>query len=587
MARKRIIDLNPALPLGGADLIELSQFYGGFQKSKKTTLNDLSTFFAGSPALGFIPIQGTSTGYPVTGPVEMSGAGSLFSDDGLGNTTNILFGPGVLTLLGSSYVKFGKGTNSDAKLRFYNATNNNYVRLNTGITANTYTLTLPTDIGTGGNLIADGSGNLSFDPTVYLSAASAASTYQPILGYTPENVANKGIANGYTPLDATGKVSTAYLPAAVLGGANYQGTWDASSNSPALSSGIGTKGYYYVVSNPGSTNLDGITDWKLGDWAIYNGTAWNKVDNTDAVISVNGNIGAVNLTGTTSRITISGSNVFDISPSYVGQASITTLGTIGTGTWQATSINTAYTDAKIKGTASVSGGLLYQNGTADTATTSNNLTTDGSSLLAMSGVRIGSASSSVTSNQLFDIFKSQNGATFQRIINQSTGTSALSAINLQDSATSGWLYKLGSSYTTSGIYKSGALVLDNTGDVGLNASTGKAINFGVNGVVNNNITSSGIYVGGSAAASARLHISAGSSTAGTAPIKLTSGTNMSTAETGAIEYNGTELFFTRTGTTRETLISGKVVTGTFSTPSTTTVVQVVINGTTYNLQTVN
>ena len=42
-------------------------------------------------------------------------------------------------------------------------------------------------------------------------------------------------------------------------------------------------GEYYVVSVAGNTNLDGITDWNVGDWAIYNGTAWEKVDNTDMV----------------------------------------------------------------------------------------------------------------------------------------------------------------------------------------------------------------------------------------------------------------------------------------------------------------
>ncbi len=46
----------------------------------------------------------------------------------------------------------------------------------------------------------------------------------------------------------------------------------------------------------GNTNLNGITSWNVGDWAIYDGTAWNKVDNTDAVVSVNGYTGAVDLT---------------------------------------------------------------------------------------------------------------------------------------------------------------------------------------------------------------------------------------------------------------------------------------------------
>jgi hypothetical protein len=81
-----------------------------------------------------------------------------------------------------------------------------------------------------------------------------------------------------------------------VGAVTYKGTWNANTNSPALSSGTGTQGDYYVVNVAGSTNLDGITDWQIGDWAIFNGTVWEKVDNTDAVTSVNGQVGAVVLT---------------------------------------------------------------------------------------------------------------------------------------------------------------------------------------------------------------------------------------------------------------------------------------------------
>lgn len=80
---------------------------------------------------------------------------------------------------------------------------------------------------------------------------------------------------------------------AAVGAVVYQGTWDASTNTPTLASGIGTKGNYYVVSVAGNTNLDGITDWVAGDWAIFNGLVWEKVDNTEAVISVNGQVGVV------------------------------------------------------------------------------------------------------------------------------------------------------------------------------------------------------------------------------------------------------------------------------------------------------
>lgn len=76
-------------------------------------------------------------------------------------------------------------------------------------------------------------------------------------------------------------------------GLSYQGAWNASTNTPTLVSSVGTNGHYYVVSVAGSTNLNGITDWVAGDWAIFNGTSWQKIDNTDAVSSVNGQTGVV------------------------------------------------------------------------------------------------------------------------------------------------------------------------------------------------------------------------------------------------------------------------------------------------------
>lgn len=75
------------------------------------------------------------------------------------------------------------------------------------------------------------------------------------------------------------------LSAAGLGAVIFQGTWNANTNSPTLTSGVGIKGYYYVVSAAGTTNLDGITDWEIGDWAIFNGTVWQKVDNTESGVS--------------------------------------------------------------------------------------------------------------------------------------------------------------------------------------------------------------------------------------------------------------------------------------------------------------
>jgi hypothetical protein len=63
-----------------------------------------------------------------------------------------------------------------------------------------------------------------------------------------------------------------------LGALNYKGTWNASTNTPTLASGVGTQGDYYVVSVAGTTDLDGITNWGVGDWAAFNGSVWQRVE---------------------------------------------------------------------------------------------------------------------------------------------------------------------------------------------------------------------------------------------------------------------------------------------------------------------
>ena len=57
---------------------------------------------------------------------------------------------------------------------------------------------------------------------------------------------------------------------------------------------------------------------------------------------------------------------------------------------------------------------------------------------------------------------------------------------------------------------------------------------------------------GNTAPSAVLNLKAGTATVGTAPLKFTTGTNLTTAEAGAMEWNGTNLFMTQTsGPTRQ------------------------------------
>ena len=134
-----------------------------------------------------------------------------------------------------------------------------------------------------------------------------------------------GSALGVATLDAGGKVPTSQIPQ--MGDLNYQGTWNASTNTPTLTSSAGTKGFYYVVSVAGSTNLNGITDWKVGDWAVFNGSVWEKIDNTDAVTSVNGYTGTVVLTANDVGATPATSGTSILYGNGTGGTSNVTVGT--------------------------------------------------------------------------------------------------------------------------------------------------------------------------------------------------------------------------------------------------------------------
>jgi hypothetical protein len=120
----------------------------------------------------------------------------------------------------------------------------------------------------------------------------------------------------------------------LIGSTIYQGVWNASTNTPTLASGVGTNGFYYIVNVAGSTNLDGITDWKIGDWAIFNGGVWQKVDNTESVTSVNGFTGAVSLT--TDNVAQGTTNLYFSNASARAAVSLTTTGSSGAATYNNT-----------------------------------------------------------------------------------------------------------------------------------------------------------------------------------------------------------------------------------------------------------
>ena len=154
-----------------------------------------------------------------------------------------------------------------------------------------------------------GSASKSLSATVDAQGRLTSLSAQNIAIATAQ-ITDAGQPFGAATLDASGTLTASQIPASLLGALKYQGTWNAATNTPTLTSSVGTQGYYYVVNVAGTTNLNGITDWQVNDWAIFNGSVWQKIDNTDLVTSVNGYTGSVVLSYTdvgaaSSAITIS------------------------------------------------------------------------------------------------------------------------------------------------------------------------------------------------------------------------------------------------------------------------------------------
>ena len=110
------------------------------------------------------------------------------------------------------------------------------------------------------------------------------------MGATKQSLSEKNQINGYAGLDSNAKIPSSLLPDSVLGQLEYKGTFNPTAYplSPE-------KGWFYISIGNG---IIGGVDYQVGDWAVFNGSTWDKVDNTDAVMSVNGKLGVVVLNGT-------------------------------------------------------------------------------------------------------------------------------------------------------------------------------------------------------------------------------------------------------------------------------------------------
>ena len=168
-----------------------------------------------------------------------------------------------------------------------------------------------------GNLTGNVTGNVTGDVTGDITGNVTGNVTGNLTGNVTGDVAGdlNGTINTSTTAttqsqgnNSTKVATTSYVDTAVgniPSGLSFEGNWNASTDSPSLAGTTPANGVFYIVSVAGNTNLDGITDWVVGDWAVYvsdgAGTnAWQKIDNTSTLGGAGTSTKIAKWSGTTS-----------------------------------------------------------------------------------------------------------------------------------------------------------------------------------------------------------------------------------------------------------------------------------------------
>jgi hypothetical protein len=111
-------------------------------------------------------------------------------------------------------------------------------------------------------------------------------------------------------LGIDGKLDSTQIPASLTGAIVFKGTWNATTNTPALSdttpAGLQT-GWEYVVDVGGTRDIgDGSKTFASGDFVIYDGTHWKQVPSGNLFTSLTGG-GGITVNQSTGAIVLGSS----------------------------------------------------------------------------------------------------------------------------------------------------------------------------------------------------------------------------------------------------------------------------------------
>lgn len=160
------------------------------------------------------------------------------------------------------------------------------------------------------------------DPRVPLQPGNSASDS---IASTAWIAGKFGQPSGLATLDVNGLIPLAQLP---FSGLTYDGTWNASTNDPQLVSSFGTAGHFFVVTVAGTTSLNGITSWAVGDWALFS-SVWTRLPYTAPPIS---NLPLSSLEGINAKTFVGNNGTTSAAPSAIAISSIlSSLAVVTTG----------------------------------------------------------------------------------------------------------------------------------------------------------------------------------------------------------------------------------------------------------------
>jgi len=231
---------------------------------------------------------------------------SLLTKSGISFLLGVLFITGGAVAYATANIPVECSTPGDCDeitSSFKNLTSKEYVRLTDADDSNfvgfqapatvvaDMTWTLPSSDGSNGQVLSTNAlGTLSWVSLPSgidingLSAESAIDGGDSVVIYDVSAGVNK-------------KMTRADFLSGILGSVVYQGTWDATGNTPTLSDGTGAQGNYHVASTAGTIDLgSGNITFSIGDWVIHNGSVWEKLDNVNDVQSVFGRVGVITAT---------------------------------------------------------------------------------------------------------------------------------------------------------------------------------------------------------------------------------------------------------------------------------------------------